>query len=506
MRTAALLLAISLVPLTAFAQTAKPAAPPGGSTHVFGAPAAPAMPATPSAAVTAPLGPAAGPPAGSPSAAVVTVPPPPDVSDPLLAPVPAPRRILKSWRDAVDLLRSRSTDLRQAVDQVLQAEAQTRIALAQYLPLINGQGSYSHQIITNPSANGGISLGTNGLVTSNRVPNPNSFNGSIQVTQDIINLPEFDQISVDELSEDAARLSVDDEKRTLALSVANQIVAVVTAERDAEINRVGLRVALEQAEITNRKAALGAANGLDVVRAKQNVANARASLVTGDETLRETRESLGLALGVPEETGVSPDVDVSGLALEAASSCKVVTSVDERSDVAAARVRLDVAKRTLRNIWYTFLPTVTASSSLQAASPASIGLPNPLWSISGVLQVPIWDGGTRYGNLRNARAAEDIAAAQLESARRQAIVQVEQAQRQLVVNEESARVAKEQRDLAAQNDQMTQLAYATGQGTSLELVTASEAHRQAELSYALAEFNVVKARLLAQLALATCPW
>jgi outer membrane protein TolC len=53
---------------------------------------------------------------------------------------------------------------------------------------------------------------------------------------------------------------------------------------------------------------------------------------------------------------------------------------------------------------------------------------------------------------------------------------------------------------------MTQLAYQTGQGTSLELVTASEAHRQAELNLALADFTVVKARLLAMLALATCPW
>ncbi len=67
-------------------------------------------------------------------------------------------------------------------------------------------------------------------------------------------------------------------------------------------------------------------------------------------------------------------------------------------------------------------------------------------------------------------------------------------------------MAREQRDLAAQNDQMTQLGYMTGQGTSLELVTASEAHRQAERNLALLDFDVVKARLLAVLALATCPW
>jgi outer membrane protein TolC len=424
----------------------------------------------------------------------------------MLTPVPEPPRVLASWQEAVTLLRARSTDLRIALEQVLQAEAQTRIALAQYLPTINGQGSYLHQLITNPVA-GGISLNaaTGTAVVTSRVPTPLITTGSIQLTQDIINVQEFDQISINELNEDAARLSVDDEKRTLALSVANQIVAVVTAERDAEINRVGLRVALEQAEITDRKRALGAANGLDVVRAQQNVANARATLVTGDESLREAREALGLALGVPDETGVSPGVDVGGLAQDAAASCRMVNTVDERSDVAAARTRLDVAKRNLRNVWYTFIPTLTASSTVTATSLVGPS-PNPTWSIQGILQVPIWDGGTRYGNLRNARAAQDIAEQQLEALRRQAIIQVEQARRQLVVAEQSALVSKGQRDLAAQNDQMTQLAYQTGQGTSLELVTASEAHRQAELNYALAEFTVVKARLLAMLALATCPW
>ena len=227
--------------------------------------------------------------------------------------------------------------------------------------------------------------------------------------QALLNAPEFDQISINELSEDQNRLSVDDKKRTLALSLANQIVAVVTAERSAEINRVGLKVALEQQEITKRKQALGAANGLDVVRAQQNAANARAALVSGDESLREAREALGLAIGIPEETGVAPDLNIDGLANSALESCHSVASVDERPDVASAGVQLDVAKRNLRNVWYTFLPTVSLLSTVAAISPAPAGYPNPVWSVQGVLEVPIWDGGTRYGNLRNARAAEDIA-------------------------------------------------------------------------------------------------
>ena len=436
------------------------------------------------------------------AASPILLPPPPEVSDAMLTPVPPPKRLLSSWQEALTLLRARSTDLRIALDQVLQAEAQTRLALSGYLPTITANGSYTHQLLTKNV----VIVPIPGLTASTEVPAPNVFNGSVQLQQALLNVSQFDQIGISELNEAASRLSFEDRKRTLALSLANQIVAVVTAERGAEINRGGLRVALEQLEIAKRKQALGAANGLDVVRADQNAANARAALVSGDESLREAREALGLALGIPEETGVASDVNIDGLAKTAVDSCRAVESVSDRPDVASAQTSLDVAKRNLRNVWFTFLPTITLQSTLSATSLPANSYPNPTWNVQGLLSIPIWDGGTRYGNLKNGRAAEDIAAQNLEALRRQAIIQVEQARRGVIVAETSNRVAREQRDLAAQNDQMTQTAYMAGQGTSLELVTASEAHRQAELNLALQDFNVVKARILAVLALATCPW
>jgi len=442
-------------------------------------------------------------PSPSTSTNSIALPPAPQVSDPMLTPAPRPPRSVSSWPEVLGYLRARSTDLKIAIDQVLQAEAQTRQALAAYLPAINGTGRYVHQFITNT-----VSTNVNviGLTQSAQVPLPNSEDGTIVLQQAIINVPAFDQISINELGEDAAKLSVEDQKRTLALSVANQLVAVVTAERSAEINRVGLRVALEQLDISARKQALGAANGLDVVRARQNAANARATLVTGDESLREAREALGLALGVPEETGVAPDINIDTMASNAMASCRAVSSVNDRADVAAARTKLEVAERNLRNVYFQFLPTVNAQSDVAGVSAPATGYPNPTWDIRAILQVPIWDGGNRYGLLRGARAAEDIAAQQLEALRRQAIIQVEQAQRQLIVAQEADKVAREQRDLARENDRLTQTAYSVGQGTSLELVTASEAHRQAELNLALQDFGVVKARILAILALATCSW
>jgi multidrug efflux system outer membrane protein len=487
MRKALLLLLLILVTKPALAQ---PAAPPRAGTPPGAPPqTAPSAGARPAATAAAGAG--------------LELPPPPPVSDPMLTPVPPPKRLLASWREALADLRARSTDLRQSVDQVLQAEAQTRIALAQYLPSITGTGTYTHQLLTNSvSFPGAIP----GLQQTSSVPAPNLFTGNVQLQQTIVNVQQYYQISINELGEDQARMSVDSEKRVLALSVANDIVAVVTAERSADINRVGLKVALEQVDIATRKRALGAATGLDVVRAQQNAANARATLVTGDETLREAREALGLALGTPEEVGVGHDLTIDGFAEDAMRSCRTVNSIDERPDVQAARANLEVAKKNLHNVWYQFLPTLNAQSTISANSIPANGYPNPTWNIQGILSIPLWDGGVRYGNLHSARAAEDIALQQLESLRRQAVIQVQQAQRGLVVAEDSYRVAKEQRDLAAQNDQMTQAGYMVGQGTSLELVTASEAHRQAELNLALEEYGLVKARILAALQLATCPW
>ena len=446
------------------------------------------------------------PPPAPPTDSALPRPKAPVVDDPMLAPPPAPKRVLSSWSEAIGLLRGRSTDLRTSIDQVLKAEAQTRAALAKYLPSLVGTGQYVHQLLTNTSPTAIPVSVPQGLLNSTTAPIPNTLTGTLALTQNLIGVQAFDQIGVSRLAEAASRLSVDDVRRTLALAVADQIVAVVTAERSADINRVGLRVALEQYELTRQRETLGGGTALDLVRAEQNAEDARATLVSGDETLREAREALGLALGIPEETGVAPGLNVDGVTTEVLGSCHAVSSVDERPDVAAARTQLEVAKRNLRNVWLGFLPTLTGASTLSASTSMPIGFPNPVWDIQGLLTVPIWDGGTQYSNLKTARALEDVAEQQLVAQRRAGLVQVEQAQRQLVVADVSDWVARRQRDAAERAEALTEIAYVAGHATSLELVTASEAHRQAELNVAVKDFEIVKAKLLASLALVTCNW
>ena len=444
-------------------------------------------------------------PTGAAAAPEAQLPPAPDVDDPMLAPVARPRVEVGNWEEALKHVRARSTDLRIAAQEIARAEAQTRIAIGGVLTTINGQGTYTHNIITNSTLQP-VRAGDTLTFRPVNTPFPDFVNGSIVATQPVFALRSWYAIGTAERNESAAQLSLEDIKRQIALNVANAIVGVVTAERVAELNRLGLRNALTRLELAIRRSTLGSGTGLDVVRARQDVETARALLVAGDESLRQAREALGLALGIPEQVGVPPNVDLNGLEASARGSCKPARSIDERPDIAALHERAEVARRMVTDVKYQFAPTVDVRSTLGTTTINTGAAPNTTWNVQAVLTVPIWDGGVRYGNLRNSRAQEVIAGQNLEAARRQAEIQVTQARRGVGVAEDRRRVAAQTRDLAAENDRLTRTAYLEGRGTSLELVTAAQALREAEIQLALRDFELVKARVLSILALASCPW
>jgi outer membrane protein TolC len=443
---------------------------------------------------------------GQAAAQGTEIPPPPKVDDPMLAPVARARTEISTWEEALQHVRARSTDLRVAAATVQRAEAQQRVALAGALPTLTGQAAYTHNLITNENPVP-VGIGPGGLITRQiQTPYPDYLTGQLAASQPVIALRAWNAIGTAKVATEASRYSFDDAKRLIALSVANSIVGVVTAERIAELNRIGLRNALTRLELTVRKSALGGATGLDVVRARQDVEVARATLVAGDEALRQAREALGLALGVPEQVGVPTTVDISGLEHDARTTCKVAPSVEARPDVAALRTRVEVAHRGVNDVKYQFAPTVDLRSGIATTSVDTGASPNTTWNVQAVLSVPFFEGGARYGNLRDTRAQEDIALQNLETGRRTAIIQVAQARRGVTVAEDRRQVATSARDLAAETDRLTRLAYQEGRGTSLELITAAQSLRESEIQLALREFELVKARVLAVLALASCPW
>jgi outer membrane protein TolC len=441
------------------------------------------------------------------------VPPPtpfqPKVEDPMLAPAPRAPRQVQSWEEALALVRERSTDLQSAQAGIDRAEGRWRQALAALLPNVRAQAGVGYDILNpdTPVTPGvGTPVGGGQGTGSGRAPTAPLGTATVSLTQSVLDLSAWRGLSSAEAGQRSAEASVRDVRRRLTLGLSRALVAVVAAERAAELNRVGLRQALERAALVQRTLELGAGTQLDLARTRQDVELARQSLISGDEQLRRAREALGLALGFEHAVGVSPGFQLQGLVAQTQTSCAPLPSVGERPDLVAAREQLESARESRRQASAGYLPTVGVSSNVFALTTE----PGPgrvsTWSISAVLAVPLWEGGLRQGLVRERTGAEQQAAATLERSRREVELEVARTRRGVEVAEALVKTTAEARALAEQTDQLTRRSFEIGRASSLELVQSAANLRQAELALALREFELVQARLDAFLTEARCDW
>jgi multidrug efflux system outer membrane protein len=417
--------------------------------------------------------------------------------DAMLAPPPNAARQIESWDEALDWIRAQSPDYASSYQSVLRAEAQKRIALAAVLPVLNAQASYVHQFSTLA-----ITFPTMPPVSFVSPP-PDVATVGATFGWSVVSPRGLYGVGTAERNVQVARLSFEDRRRTIALAVVDAMLSALATERVSDLNRVGLRAALERLALTHARLQFGQGTELDADRAQQDVEAARALIINSDEALRQAREALGVALGSPVAVAAPGDLDLEQFEAAVARTCRWNDQIERRPDVRAARARVEVAERAVRDAQLQLAPSLNVTSQLSYATQATLG-PNTLWSLQGVMNVPLYDGGARYGAMRDARAAVEQARQALVSARLAAIVGSAQAQRAVGVLQSAREVARQQRDLAERIDRRTRDGYAQGLGTSLDLVTSAQALRQAQINLALLDFQVGRARANAVLDNAEC--
>jgi outer membrane protein, multidrug efflux system len=423
----------------------------------------------------------------------------PPVSDPMLAPPPDAPRVIASWDDAVALIRAQSPDYRSSAENVARAKAQERIALAAVLPVLTAQGLYTHQFET-----AAITLtGPNNVAVPLISPAPNTWTAAAAASWNVVDPRALYGVATAQENTDVVRLSFEDRRRQIAVAVVGAMLETLAASRVAELNRAGLRAALERQVLTKTRLEYAQGTALDVDRADQDVQSARTSLINGDESLRRAREALGEALGSPAPVSAAPDLDLQHFEEEVSRTCRLNADVEARPDVRAARARVRLAERGVTAADLLLSPWLNVNSQFATSSASTLG-PLTTWSVQGVITLPLYDGGARYGVRRDALAAEEQARQALTAARLNAIVESAQAGRAVGVLQASLDVAKQQRELAQRIDQRTRDGYARGLGTSLDLVISAQALRQAEINLALLEFQVGSARANAVLTNAEC--
>jgi outer membrane protein TolC len=155
---------------------------------------------------------------------------------------------------------------------------------------------------------------------------------------------------------------------------------------------------------------------------------------------------------------------------------------------------------------YAFLPTLEGLSQLAYYS-NELSSPNRdhvAWTVGGVLRWNIFDGGLRYADKAARQTDVALAEQRVRDVERRARIEVTQALRSIQVAEAGLAVSQRTRDIAAETARLTRIGYLNGTGTSFDLVDSARRLREAEIDFTLKEFEVVRAKIAAFLALATC--
>lgn len=447
-------------------------------------------PGTPNASATSPQGPVPAP------TATPLAPSPPTPADAMLTQLSTAPLSISSWQEALQLLKTRSTSLRSAYAQIEVARGRARMTLASSLPRLTATGTLSHQLITEDIG---------GTTAANFFP-PTVVTGRMDLVAPLLSVRNWYDYATGQHSIEKAKLDASEAERLVIAGLAEAIVLVITNERLAEVTRLNLKTALTNLELNRRRSELGAGTQLDVLRAEQEVEESRKNLIEADESLFAARDALGETLGENGPVGVVPTIRLDQVQLDARSSCEARRDLRERADQRSARKAVEIAERNVTSVDYSFLPTLNAQSSFVVSSNLfSTGSRGPFgWSIGGVLSWPLYEGGLRYGERQQNQGLLQIARDDARSAELTAQTQVRKALREVDTAELKLATADRSRKVAEETARLARVRFESGSGTSFDLVDTQEKARKSELDLTVKEFELVRARIVAFLALSSC--
>ncbi len=386
-----------------------------------------------------------------------------------------PERV--TFAEAMRRAAAQATNAAIALEEVRRSEALLVEARSASLPFVSGNGSLT--LLDHDR----VQTGTQAVLASRDQRNANL---SMQVP--LLAPSRWASWAVASEQVDVARASEQDVRRTVLLTAARAYLSVLAQRRVVEVSRSARDIAKVRFDFAHARRSGGIGNAIDEGRAEQQLATSEAQFQNGEVGLFRAQEALGTATGtdgaldaaeepafVPE--GVPADVEA------------------RRADVRAARERLEGVAKARRYSWTDWLPTLLASGQAFYNDPSTVTNPRTGWQVQFLLSLPLFEGGLRVGQLRERQALEREARLQLDSTLRLVHSDVRLATESLSLQEAALASSRLATGQARNVLQLTIESYKAGATNDLDVSTAQQQSRDADLQVVIAEDAVRQARL-----------
>jgi outer membrane protein len=236
----------------------------------------------------------------------------------------------------------------------------------------------------------------------------------------------------------AERATLIAQEQATFTSAVNAYVGVIQAMQQLDLNRNNEIVLGKQLQATNDRFRVGEITRTDVAQAEAALAGARAQRETSEGTLESARGTFQQFVGIlpppdlipPQPLALGLKNETEAIALAATNNPQVIAA---QFNDAAAKDAVDIAFAAL-------LPSLTLQGQIfQQNNAASWATQSNGYQVTANLAVPLYQGGSEYSAVRQARQQQETTQRQLDDARRTAVQSAVQQWETLV----SARAAAE---------------------------------------------------------------
>jgi len=310
----------------------------------------------------------------------------------------------KELTELIEEARTSNLDIAAAVAQIVQADAQSRVAGAPLLPGVTLNGAASRLRSSQSTSAGGT---TGSLGGSERDLLSTSLTASYEIDfwgKNRSALRAAEETAV------ASRYNREVVGLTTVVSVANTYFQVLAAQDRLRIARENVASATRILDLIKQQFSAGTASDLNVAQQESLVNTQRASIPPLEQTLRQNIATLALLIARPPERVIVRGGSLRRLAIPRITPGLPSELVAQRPDIRQAEAQLAAANANVQNARAQLLPsiTLTGEGGYQSAVLKTLLRPESMfYTATAGLTQPIFEGGRLLGNLDLQKGVQD---------------------------------------------------------------------------------------------------
>jgi outer membrane protein TolC len=368
-------------------------------------------------------------------------------------------------------------------------------ALSELLPNVNARVSESRQKINLQAFGFGVGSFGDAFAGIPTIVGPfNTFDARVSVSQRVLDLHALNDARAEAHNVTAAQLT-SKSARDFVIHVAGNLyiqALAASARTDTAVTQRQTAETLYTQAVDMKTGGLVA--GIDVLRAQVQWSTATQRATASANEFEKAKLQLARVIGLPLGQRFTldarlPELPDPDLSLESA----VDRAYGARPDYQAALIRVQAAEASRQAVVGEGLPSVAVNADY-----GYIGLTpsdsQPTYSLSGAVNIPIFQGGRQRGRLLEADADLRDRRAEADDLKASIYYEIRMAFLDLQATTEQLAVASKGRDLAAQQLTQARDRFTAGVGSNIEVVQAQDAVSIANEQYIAAQYGFALAK------------